>query len=85
LMRNSSMECKLNKPFPPQLASWSWCLHRNRNPKTDVLGHSKFKLLGRSSFTMALDTWPHQTTRPTIVDRLIFRDWNNCVLFPWLW
>jgi hypothetical protein len=19
-------QCKLNKPFPPQLASWSWCL-----------------------------------------------------------
>jgi hypothetical protein len=18
-------KCKLNKPFPPQLASWSWC------------------------------------------------------------
>jgi hypothetical protein len=25
-------KCKLNKPFPPQLASWSWCLSRNRNP-----------------------------------------------------
>ena len=25
-------KCKLNKPFPPQLASWSWCLCRNRNP-----------------------------------------------------
>jgi hypothetical protein len=23
---------KLNKPFPSQLASWSWCLCRNRNP-----------------------------------------------------
>jgi hypothetical protein len=23
---------KLNKPFPPQLASWSLCLCRNRNP-----------------------------------------------------
>jgi hypothetical protein len=30
---NSSVESiKLNKPFPPQLASWSWCLCRNRNP-----------------------------------------------------
>jgi hypothetical protein len=25
-------KCQLNKPFPPQLASWSWCLYRNRNP-----------------------------------------------------
>jgi hypothetical protein len=25
-------KCKLNKPFAPQLASWSWCLCRNRNP-----------------------------------------------------
>jgi hypothetical protein len=25
-------KCKLNKPFPPHLASWSWCLCRNRNP-----------------------------------------------------
>jgi hypothetical protein len=25
-------KCKLNKSFPPQLASWSWCLCRNRNP-----------------------------------------------------
>jgi hypothetical protein len=25
-------QCKLNKPFPPQLASQSWCLCRNRNP-----------------------------------------------------
>ena len=25
-------KCKLNKPFPSQLASWSWCLCRNRNP-----------------------------------------------------
>jgi hypothetical protein len=25
-------KCKLNKPFPPQLASWSWCLCRNWNP-----------------------------------------------------
>jgi hypothetical protein len=25
-------KCKLNKPFPPQLPSWSWCLCRNRNP-----------------------------------------------------
>ena len=25
-------KCKPNKPFPPQLASWSWCLCRNRNP-----------------------------------------------------
>jgi len=25
-------KCKLNKPSPPQLASWSWCLCRNRNP-----------------------------------------------------
>jgi hypothetical protein len=24
--------CKLSKPFPPQLASQSWCLCRNRNP-----------------------------------------------------
>jgi hypothetical protein len=24
--------CKLNKPFPPQFASWSWCLCRSRNP-----------------------------------------------------
>jgi hypothetical protein len=24
-------KCKPNKPFPPQLASWSWCLCRNRN------------------------------------------------------
>ena len=24
--------CKLNKPFPPQLASFSWCLCRDRNP-----------------------------------------------------
>ena len=27
-------KCKPNKPFPPQLASWSWCLYRNRNSKT---------------------------------------------------
>jgi hypothetical protein len=27
--------CKLNKPFPPQLAFWSWCLCRNRNPDED--------------------------------------------------
>jgi hypothetical protein len=25
-------KCKLNKPFPHQLASWSWCLCRNTNP-----------------------------------------------------
>jgi hypothetical protein len=25
-------KCKPNKPFPPQLASWSWCLRRNRSP-----------------------------------------------------
>jgi hypothetical protein len=25
-------KCKLNKLFPPQPASWSWCLCRNRNP-----------------------------------------------------
>jgi hypothetical protein len=25
-------KCKLSKFFPPQLASWSWCLCRNRNP-----------------------------------------------------
>jgi hypothetical protein len=25
-------KCKPNKPFSPQLASWSWCLCRNRNP-----------------------------------------------------
>jgi hypothetical protein len=25
-------KCKLNKPFPPQLISWSWCLYKNRNP-----------------------------------------------------
>jgi len=25
-------KCKPNKPFRPQLASWSWCLCRNRNP-----------------------------------------------------
>jgi hypothetical protein len=25
-------KCKLSKPFPPQLASWPWCLCRNRNP-----------------------------------------------------
>ena len=24
-------KCKLNKPFPPQLASWPWCLCWNRN------------------------------------------------------
>jgi hypothetical protein len=28
----AAWKCKLNKPFPPQLASWSWCLCRNRNP-----------------------------------------------------
>jgi hypothetical protein len=28
-------KCKLNRPFPPQLASWSWCLYRNRNPDWD--------------------------------------------------
>jgi hypothetical protein len=26
---------KLNEPFPPQLASWSWCLCRNTNPDWD--------------------------------------------------
>jgi hypothetical protein len=25
-------KCKSNKPFPPQLVSWSWGLCRNRNP-----------------------------------------------------
>ena len=25
-------KCKPNKPLPPQLGSWSWCLCRNRNP-----------------------------------------------------
>jgi len=25
-------KCKLNKPFPPLLASWSWCLCRNGKP-----------------------------------------------------
>jgi hypothetical protein len=25
-------KCKPNKPFPPQVASWSQCLCRNRNP-----------------------------------------------------
>jgi len=30
-------KCKLDKPFPPQLASWSWCLCRNRNPKTQII------------------------------------------------
>jgi hypothetical protein len=29
-------KCKPNKPFPPQLASWSWCLCRNRNPDWDI-------------------------------------------------
>jgi hypothetical protein len=30
-------KCKPNKPFPPRLASWSWCLCRNRNPDCDSI------------------------------------------------
>ena len=29
-------KCKLSKSFPPQLASWSWCLCRKRNLDQDT-------------------------------------------------
>jgi hypothetical protein len=48
-------KCKLNKPFPPQLASWSWCFVQEDKPQ---LRHCVICSSPRASYMLCWDVPP---------------------------
>jgi hypothetical protein len=77
-------KCKPNKPFPPQFASWSWYLCRNRNPVTlktwPVLHYEQEISLNYPWVSIIPDPIFHNSKLAQILHRLL---WHTT--FPSLW